>query len=194
MSKNFPGLLAIEAALGISNNSDDESASSTSAHSAMIKQAQWSFFFKPALLKFLSSSLFDIFDKCFPSRFLTDDNKLIPSFLQQTSTHYDDMFVQYACDIKDEVKHHLHTRTSKEHRDTILARLSFYFFQLGYLHCSIPFICSSMAVAVNKRLIERQHALCDVSGFSDYYYWELLRCSTFCCIASCFWLQSSTFC
>lgn len=171
-TEQFPGTSAIVAALrhfsggdhGDDEEDEDEdgSARDTDQYTATIHRADWSFFFKPGSLKFLSSSLFDIFDACFQKHYVTDKG-LITSFLSNKSETREEMFFKYAVELAQEVKNHLATRTSKEHRDSIYARLWFYLFSYGNLHSDIPFMCNSMATLVNKRLMGCQHALSDVS-------------------------------
>jgi hypothetical protein len=186
-TEQFPGPSAIQAACvqfehpaDKGDDDDDEeedsaaarkSSADTARYEAILDQAEWSFFFKPGSLKYLSSSLFDIFDACFQKHFLSN-KRLEASFLARTdnedeenTSEHEKTFTRYAADILHDVKQHMTTRTSKDHRESIYARLYFFFYSWGHLHANIPFMCSSMATAVNKRLIECQHGLCDVSCF-----------------------------
>ena len=154
------------------NGSDNEDshdakkmACKTACHEATMTRADWAFFYKPSSLKFLTSSLFDIFDECFQAHFLVK-GALSPSFLSQDGKEGQDHeadFLAYAKDVLEMVEGHLKTRTSPQHQDSTYTRLYFYLYTMGELHRNIPFVCSSMASAVNRELGKFQHGLADVS-------------------------------
>jgi hypothetical protein len=134
------------------------------AEAAIKAMADRYFTLKPGSLEHITSSFFDVLDEAFVQHFMTEEKLLHDSFLSVESAAHQAKFALYANTVIDRAREFFGKRTSKEHRDAIVARLYHHFF-VGEGRTCIPFLTRSMAIAVDRRLSQCQQGLADVSVF-----------------------------
>ncbi len=123
--------------------------------------------YKPGNLDNLTSSLFDVFDKCFKKNCMENDQPVPYFFVTNEGSNFEP-WNSYRKDLLKEVKKHISSRLTKDHQDCVMARLHYHLHQHAFFE-GIPFLCSTMLLVVNKHLRKCQQALVDVSDIKLYW-------------------------
>ena len=130
----------------------------------VLRKALWAWPYKPGNLENLTSSLFDVFDTCFKTNCMEND-ELVPQLCALAEKNNFEPWNSYRKHLLKEVQKYISSRLTKVHQDCVMARLHYHLYYNGTAQ-GVPFICSSMLLMVNKQLRKRQHALVDVSDMT----------------------------